>query len=151
MYRVIGKPTRFLARKVLAKTLEGEATEWFLEVLLFVMRVLFLISPNYRKNIKNFTGSYRFRDRAGNVNVMVSFHDGHMKVSEDPVPQTDVMVTFKSPTALRNFLLAFKKDILRVLLHNEILVTGNLNYLYKFIFMANHPLHPLLNLANELT
>jgi hypothetical protein len=151
MYGVIGKIKRSLARKVLAKTLEGEATEEFLKFLLYLMRLAFLISPNYRKNIKNFTGSYRFRDRAGNVNVMVSFHEGHMKISEDPLPQTDVMVTFKNPTALRNFLLAFKKDILRVLLQNEILVTGNLNYLYKFIFMANHPIHPLLNLANEIT
>ena len=151
MYRVIGKPTRFLARKVLAKTLEGEATEWFLEVLLFVMRVLFLISPNYRKNIKNFTGSYRFKDKEDNVNVLVKFYDGDMEISEDPAPQTDVTVTFKDSEALRNFLLAFKKDILKVLLHNEIQVNGNLNYLYKFIFMANHPIHPLLNLANKLT
>ena len=37
-----------------------------------------------------------------------------------------------------NFLLSANRDILRGLLNNEVLVTGNLNYMYKFGFMANH-------------
>ena len=127
------------------------ATEEFLKLLLNLMELAFRIDPDYRRNIEDFTGSYRFKDRDGEVNVLVKFHDGNMETSEDPIPEPNVMVTFKDSQALRNFLLAFKKDILKVLLHNEILVTGNLNYLYKFIFMANHPIHPLLNLANEST
>jgi hypothetical protein len=53
--------------------------------------------------------------------------------------------------AFRDFLGAFKKDILKVLETNEVRVIGNLNYLYKFGFLANHPIHRLLNLANKLS
>jgi hypothetical protein len=151
MYDPIGSIKHFIAKRTMAKCLEDEATEEFLKMLLNLMKLAFRIDPGYRRNIEDFTGSYRFKDRDGGVNVLIKFHNGKMEISEDPVPKTNVMVTFKDSQALRNFLLAFKKDILKVLLHNEILVTGNLNYLYKFIFMANHPLHGLLNLANRLT
>ncbi|MCL4500639.1 MAG: hypothetical protein M1438_02140 [Deltaproteobacteria bacterium] len=53
--------------------------------------------------------------------------------------------------ALRDFLMAFKKDILKILETNEVEVIGNLNYLYRFGFLANHPIHPLLILANKLS
>ncbi|MCL4503297.1 MAG: formate acetyltransferase [Deltaproteobacteria bacterium] len=52
--------------------------------------------------------------------------------------------------ALRDFLMVFKKDILKVLEGNKIQITGNLNYLYKFAFMVNHPIRPLLILANKM-
>ena len=34
---------------------------------------------------------------------------------------------------------------------NQLRVSGNLNYLYRFGFLANHPIHQLLVLANKLT
>jgi hypothetical protein len=138
----------------MAKRLEDEATEEFLDILLEMMKWYYLIYPQYTKN---FTGSYWFKDKDGKVSILVKFHDGEMEISKDPhpdpkpYPETTVMVTFKDSNALQRFLLAVKKDILRVVLNNEIQVTGNLNYLYKFVFMANHPIHGLLNLENKLT
>jgi hypothetical protein len=130
--------------------LENEVAEKYLETLLHLMKVTFWVNPAYRRNIENFTGLYRFRSKDGGVNVLVRFHHGKMEISEDPAPEAHVTVEFKNSEALMTLLLAFKKDILKLILNNEVLVTGNINYLYKFIFMANHPLHPLLNLANKL-
>lgn len=150
----IGFIKHFKAKRNLVKSLEDEATEEFLEILLDMMKGYYLIYPKYTKN---FTGSYWFKDKDGKVSVLVKFHDGKMEISKNPdpdpnpYPETTVMVTFKDSNALRRFLLAVKKDILQVILNNEILVTGNLNYLYKFVFMANHPFRGLLNLENELT
>ena len=132
------------------KTLENDATEKFLEALLYLMKVAFLVSHGYRRNIENFSGLYRFKSQDEGVNVLIRFENGKMEISQDPAPAPHVQVTFKNSKALRNFLLSFKKDILKLILNNEIRVRGNVNYLYKFIFMANHPLHPLLNLANKL-
>ncbi|MGA8572390.1 MAG: hypothetical protein ACLP7A_07545 [Desulfobaccales bacterium] len=140
----------------MTKSWKDEATEEFLTIQLDMMKWYYLIHPKY---IKDFTGSYWFKDKDGKVSVLVKFHDGEMEIHKDPdpdpkpYPETTVMVTFKDSNALRRFLLAVKKDILQVILHNEILVTGNLNYLYKFVFMANHPLplRELLNLENEFT
>lgn len=179
-------------------SLDDEAADELLEALLKLMKLAFWLDPDYARNIKDFTGSYRFQDQDGGVNVLVKFDHGEMKFrSQDPTPEANVTVTFKDSKALlnflladfgdalrkflqndrrfwgdlfhadfghtlkdfmfahgqllRNFLLGFKKDILKTLLENQIHVTGNLNYLYKFGFMANHPIRRLLNLANELT
>jgi len=151
MFYPIGILKHFIAKRAMAKSLKDEATEDFLEILLDLMKLTFLIDEGYRQDLKDFIGSYRFKDKDGKVNVLVKFHDGKMEISEDPVPEPNVMVTFKDSNALRRFLLSCKKDILNVILNNEIQVTGNFNYLYKFGFMANHPIQPLLNLENELT
>jgi hypothetical protein len=150
MFDLRGFIVRFTGKRFL-KRLEDEETEEFLKGLLRLMKLAFWLDPGYRRNIENFTGSYRFKDKDGGVNVLVRFHNGTMKISEDPVPEVNVMVTFKNSQALMRLLLSLKKDILNSLLNNEVLVTGNLNYLYKFVFMANHPIHPLLNMANKLS
>ncbi len=151
MFDPIGILKYFITKRAMTKSLKDEATEDFLTLLLDLMKLTFLIDQGYQQNLKDFTGSYRFKDKDGKVNVLVKFHDGKMEISEDPVPEPNVMVTFKDSNALRRFLLSCKKDILNVILNNEIQVTGNFNYLYKFGFMANHPIQPLLNLENELT
>ncbi len=45
-------------------------------------------------------------------------------------------MTFRNPVALRDFLFSKNQDVLQSLLKNEVTVEGNLNYLYKFGFMA---------------
>ena len=138
----------------MAKWLEDDATEEFLDILLEMMKGFYLIRPKYTKN---FTGSYWFKDKDGKVSILVKFHNGEMEISKNPhpdpnpCPETSVIVDFKDSDSLRRFLLDVKKDILKVILNNEIQVTGNYNYLYKFVFLANHPIHGLLNLENELT
>jgi hypothetical protein len=142
------------AKRTMSKNLKDEATEEFLERLLDLIKWYYVIHPKYTKD---FTGSYWLKDRYKKVNFLVEFKCGNMEIIKDPdpdpdpYPKTKVTLTFKDTNALRRFLLSVKKDVLNVLLHNEILVTGNLNYLYRFGFLANHPIHGLLNLENELT
>ncbi len=187
---------RFRGARRYVKSLDDEVPDELLEALLSLMKLTFWFDPEYRRNIENFTGSYRFQNQAGGVNVLIKFDNGEMKFSsKDPTPKANVTVTFKDSQALlnflladfddalrkflqddcrfwgdlwhadfghalkdfmfahgqalRNYLLAFKKDIIKVLIENQIHITGNLNYLYKFGFMANHPVRQLLNLANK--
>ncbi|MEJ2226191.1 MAG: pyruvate formate lyase family protein [Syntrophobacterales bacterium] len=51
--------------------------------------------------------------------------------------------------ALKGFVRAFKKDVLKAMLHNEFQVIGSHDSLYKFGFMANHPIRGLLKLGNK--
>jgi len=128
----------WISRKRVVKSIMSEMTETFLEFLLWGMKLYLIIDPDYRRNIDDFHGLIRFRDRSGRVNVLVKFANGKMTTSEDPVAVADVTILFKDESALRNYIIAPKKDILNSLLHNEINIIGNFNYLYKFGFMANH-------------
>jgi hypothetical protein len=49
-------------------------------------------------------------------------------------------VVFKDAEALMNFLLprGGKRDILRSILRNEVILEGNFNYIYRFGFLANN-------------
>lgn len=118
------------------KCLEDETAETFLEVLLLLMKFKFMLDPSYRRNIENFRGRYQFKSKDGGVTVLVEFDNGKMDVKEALSEDVDVTVIFKDGRALMNFL--FHRDILRGLLNNDVTVDGNLNYMYKFGFMANH-------------
>ncbi|HIC92087.1 MAG TPA: hypothetical protein EYP21_08550 [Syntrophaceae bacterium] len=120
------------------KCLEDETAETFLEILLLLMKFKFMLDPSYRRNIENFKGRYQFKSRDGGVTVLVEFHNGKMDVKEILSHDVDVTVIFKDGRALMNFLLFKDRDILRGLLNNEVTINGNLNYMYKFGFMANH-------------
>ena len=45
---------------------------------------------------------------------------------------------FKDSKSLMNYLLAMDRDILRLILNNEVVLRGNVNYVLKFGYMANH-------------
>lgn len=133
-------PVQKLSEQLLG-SLEDETAETFLEILLGFMWVKFQIDRKFRKNIEveNFRGSYKFRTRdPKGVKVFVEFNDGQMEISEDIAAPATVTVTFENGKALRNFLLAPKHDILNCILNNEVVTSGNLNYLNKFGFMATH-------------
>ncbi|CAD7775080.1 MAG: hypothetical protein KIIPBIDF_00638 [Candidatus Methanoperedenaceae archaeon GB50] len=135
---IINKLALEKAGEKFLNTLEDEAAETFLEVLLLFMKLKFMFDPSYRKNIENFKGRYQFRSRDGRITVLVELDNGKMDIKETLSEDVDVTVIFKDGRSLMNFLLSRNKDILRGLLNNEINVNGNLNYIYKFAFMANH-------------
>ena len=135
---IIGKFALEKAEEKFLKSLEDEAAETFLEVLLLFMKLKFMFDPSYRKNIENFKGRYQFRSRDGGITVLVEFDNGKMDIKETLSEDVDVTVIFKDGRSLINFLLSQNRDVLRGLLNNEIIVNGNLNYIYKFAFMANH-------------
>jgi hypothetical protein len=132
--------------KRLENELLGEVTDEFLELLLRVMRLAFSIdkaldlslSPfeGYRKNIEGFKGRYLFRTSDNLVASSAIFANGDMKVEDDPIDDWDVRITFEDAASLRSFIFSKDQDILNSILANEVEVDGNLNYIYKFGFMA---------------
>jgi len=135
---IINKLALEKAGEKFLNTLEDEAAETFLEVLLLFMELKFMFDPSYRRNIENFKGRYQFKSRDNKITVLVELDNGKMDIKETLSEDVDVTVIFKDGRSLMNFLLSRNKDILRGLLNNEINVNGNLNYIYKFAFMANH-------------
>ena len=122
----------------LLKGLENEFTEDILKTLLTGMSLVFLLSSTYRKNIENFSGRYLFRSKDNAFSVGAVFENGSMNVVDGPVDSPDITIIFKNPAALRNFIFSPKPDILNAILRQDVSVDGNLNYLYKFAYMANH-------------
>ncbi len=137
------------AVKKFLDTLEAETAENILEGLLLLMKTRFLIDPiiigsDYRQNIDNFDANYEFRSKSGDINVLVEFHDGQMDWEKSLSEDVNATLEFKDGQALVNYLFNYvvlqNRDFLQSMLNNEIHVSGNLNYLYKFLFMANHML-----------
>ena len=126
---------RMFSRQVM-KELSAGATDKFLELLLRGMDLAFSLSKSYRGNIENFNARYVFTTRKGRVGATADFADGNMRVHDSAKDQWNVRVTFTDSAALRRFLFGKDQDILNSLLANEVEVEGNLNYLYKFGFMA---------------
>ncbi len=111
-------------------------TDQFVELLLRGMDLAFCLSWGYHKNIKHFQGTYLFRTaESGTVHTAI-FTNGNMQVGHEAVEDWDVRVTFKSPEVLKAFLLSPDRDIVDAVLKNDVEVDGNLNYIYKFGFMA---------------
>jgi hypothetical protein len=108
----------------------------FLGLLLEVMKTVFFFDHEYRKNIEGFEGKYVFRSVDRSVLVSASFGDELMQVLEEEIADPDAAVLFKDGKSLMNFLLADNPDILGSMLRQEIATEGNLNYIYKFAYMA---------------
>jgi ubiquinone biosynthesis protein UbiJ len=120
----------------LVRELEGEVTDHFLELLLQGMKLAFMLSGDYRENLRGFRGVYAFQTADGTVSVSARFADGKMHVDGEAAPDWDVKVTFENPQALWSFLLSKDQDILNSILRDEVEVEGNLNYVYKLGYMA---------------
>jgi len=114
----------------------GEVTDEFLELLLKGMDLAFFFSSGYRRNIDGFKGRYLFRTSDNKVAASAIFKDGDMQVRDSAIADWNVRVTFKNAKALRDFIFSKNQDILNSILANEVEVDGNLNYIYKFGFLA---------------
>lgn len=120
------------------KCIESEAAEGFLGLLLKLMSLAFKIDKDFRRNIVGFKGRYQFRSADNSVTVAALFTGKDLKVKERLVPDADVTVIFKDGRSIMNYLLTTDRDILRMVLNNEVVLKGNLNYIFKFGYMANH-------------
>jgi len=122
--------------KELGEELCGRVTDKFLELLLSGMDLAFCLCKGYRKNIKNFEGRYLFRTTDNIVAATATFKNGDMEVHEEAIDDWDVRITFKDAPALSAFIFSKDQDILESVLTNDVEVDGNLNYIFKFGFMA---------------
>jgi hypothetical protein len=131
---------RLLRRKAraLKDELEGKLTDKFLELLLYGMDLAFLLLASYRRNLRQFQGSYVLRTADGRVAASALFADGRMSVRKEAVASPTVTVTFTNPGAFRRFLFSKDQDILQSLMANEVEVDGNVTYVYKFGYLARN-------------
>ena len=127
----------FQIKDCLLKEIMDETTDKFLEFLLGCMDLAFCFSSRYRKNIEGFDATYVFRSADGSIGSTAVFANGDMKVKDKAAERGwTVRVTFQNAKALRDFLFSKDQDILNSLLKNEVTTEGNLNYIYKFGYMA---------------
>ncbi len=124
--------------KQFLRCLESEAAEEFLELVLRLMSLAFKIDKDFRRNITGFAGRYQFRSVDNSVTIAALFTGKGLNVKEGLIPDADVSVIFKDSRSLMNYLLSTDRDILRLLLNNEVVLKGNVNYMLKFGYLANH-------------
>jgi hypothetical protein len=126
------------AMKRFVAHMEGELSDEFLETLLGLMGLVFCLSPEFRRNIEGFSGIYVFRTRDGAVAASAVFSNGRLKKCDKAVAGADIEITFRDGRTLMDFFFAPKPDVLTAMLKQDITLNGNLNYLYKFAYTANH-------------
>jgi hypothetical protein len=127
---------RITAMKNFLNCLSSEFAEDFLQLLLNLMSIVLLFDHNYQKNILGFNGRYQFKSKNGDITVAALFKNNRMEIREEQIPNPDITVLFKDGKTLMGYILSPKPDILGSILHQEVSLDGNLNYLYKFAFMA---------------
>jgi hypothetical protein len=114
----------------------SEVAEEFLQTLLTLMQIVFAVNYDYRGNIKNFEGRYQFCSKDGEVTIAAVFHNNRMDVMEKKIDKADITITFRDGKTLLNFIISPRQDILGSMLRHDVVTEGNLNYLYKFGYMA---------------
>jgi len=136
--------TRLGARK-LKKQLLGNVTDRLIKLLLKAMSLSFYLLKkdiNYQNHLRDseghpFEGRYLFQTTAEDgIIASAIFENENMHVRKDAISEWDIKVTFTDGKALRKFLFSEDQDIINSLAENEVEVEGNLNYIYKFGFMA---------------
>ena len=124
------------AMKRFSDCLASEFAEDFLQLLLGLMSAALMFNRDFRKNIERFNGRYQFKSRDGRITVAALFGNNRLDVRKEEIPDPDLTIFFKDGKALMGYLLTPKPDILGSILRQEVSIDGNLNYLYKFAFMA---------------
>lgn len=120
------------------ENIESEITEEFLVLLLKCMRLIFLVNRDFRKNIEGFNGKYLFNTLEGSMTVSVVFKNGKMKIKDKPIDDPNVTLSFRNARSLWGYAFSEKPDILNSLLKQDVVIDGNLNYLFKFFYMSRH-------------
>ncbi|MDH3349208.1 MAG: hypothetical protein OEM02_14045 [Desulfobulbaceae bacterium] len=130
-------------KDAIEKEVAGDILDNLLYLLLNAMGLLFLVDKNYRKNIKDFTGSFVICSEDNMIDVSAIFkkisvpfakQDG-MEVKKTIIDNPTSMVKFKDGKSMVDFLLTGNPDIIAGMLNNQLTVYGNLNYLFKFVYL----------------
>lgn len=114
----------------------SEAMDKFLFIVLEAMSLMFKLDKKYRENIKNFTAEYLFTSSDGKMGVSALFNNNKMKVIDKESEEHTISVTFKNGIVMAKFLFSPDPDIISGLLDNKLTLDGNMNYIFKFIYMA---------------
>ena len=136
--------------KKLISQLETDLMDDFLILLLNAMRLVLAIDSDYHRNIEDgddiFNAIYVFKSNEGRMAITACFEPirilfikrQRLRVVRGASERFDVEVTFKNGKALWEFLLSKDPDVFEFIFNNKLQTRGNLNYLMKFGYMANH-------------
>jgi hypothetical protein len=108
----------------------------------FVILGLFPRLEGYHENLtscyntQGFEGRYVFRSKDDHIHASALFHHGDMHVHTSAVADWDISIIFRDVPSFWRFLFSGGNDILQPILNNDVEVFGNVNYLYKFGYMA---------------
>jgi hypothetical protein len=148
LFDLYWKIRSYLARKSFLDHFKEEATEEFLKGLIQFLRFSCYLDEYLRRSMKDFDGKIEFRSEDGGIRVLATFDKGRLrgrelKPDEELKPPANATIVFKDAAAVKNFLLPKgglkgRRDVLRSLLNNEVRLEGNLNYIYRFGFLASH-------------
>lgn len=123
--------------------LSGEVSSTSLQFLLSLMHTAFEVSylplsplKDFHRNIDSFDGTIAFTSSDDLLKAAAIFSGGNMEVSNSIPDDWDVKIVFTDVPAFWRFIFSEGDDILTSILANDVEVEGNLNYLYKFGFMA---------------
>lgn len=136
MFDVIGQEVTEKLWANFRNCFDSELAEEFLQSLLTLMQIVFVVNHEYRRNIDTFNGRYQFCSEDGEVTIGAIFSNSRMKVVEGVIDNPHITVTFRDGRTLLNFIISPRQDILGSMLKHDVRTEGNLNYLYKFGFMA---------------
>lgn len=132
-------PDNFISEEILKKfaaCLDSELAEDFLRILLELMGAVLLLNSDFRRNIAGFKARYQFRSSDDTITVAAVFDRSTLNVSEEIIDNPNISITFSDGKALMNYLLSPKPDVLGSMLRQEVRLDGNLNYLYRFAYLA---------------
>lgn len=124
--------------KELLDAVEGRITENVLDIVLNLMRLLFVLDRDFRKNIRGFEATYVFTDQEGGFYVTAKFYNGRMIVGNKKEEAPSFTLRFRDNEALIKLLFSGSADILNAVLNQMVDFQGNVNYICKFGYMALH-------------
>lgn len=136
MFDIIGTEAMEKVWGDFRRCFNSELAEEFLQTLLTLMQIVFIVNLDYRRNIHKFNGRYQFCSKDGEVTIGAVFSNNRMKVVEGIIDNPHITITFRDGRTLMDFIISPRQDILNSLLKHDVRTEGNLNYLYKFGFMA---------------
>ncbi len=97
-------------------------------------------SSNYdlRRHIKGITAGYLFLFGDSERKISLEIKNSGMRVFQGNTEMPDISIKFRDSESLRNLIFTGKPDILKVILRQDVVAEGNLNYLFKFVYLINH-------------
>lgn len=114
-----------------------EVTEDAIRTLLDVMSLAFVLDKRLRRHIESFSAKYLFKSKSSKIAVSAVFDNGKITVKEEEIEDPTTTVVFHDYTTLGELLPPNQPDILNLMLKQQVVVDGNLNYFYKFAYMAS--------------
>ena len=131
-------------RDLLVEEMTSQKMDKIIELLLDGMSLAFVFNKKFRRNIDHFNAKFAFTSDDGDIGASAVFRPsrffrtGRMRVENKAVDDADVTIRFKNGRAMAEFLFSENPDLISALIDNKLSFKGNLNYIFKFAYMARH-------------